>query len=156
MTTLSLPRLALGQSLAIDLHYCELSRIAQRDVVEEVMLHAARESGAGVVDSHFHEFSPQGISGVVVITESHFAIHTWPEHRFAAVDVFTCGSKVDLQRATEVLKEGFKALSANVTHHLERGAIKPPPPTDQLTVMITVQGEVGVGSTFEVRFPVEK
>lgn len=52
---------------------------------------AAREGGAGVVESRFHQFVPQGVSGVVVLSESHLALHTWPERGFAALDVFTCG-----------------------------------------------------------------
>jgi len=141
MTTMpSALRLALGQSLAIDLHHCERALISDRDTVKAVLERSAAESGATIVDSHFHQFSPQGISGVVVITESHFAIHTWPEYQFAAVDVFTCGSSVDLQKATRLIKEGFRARAAAVTHHLERGTVKPPTPADQLTVLISVHG----------------
>ena len=141
MTTMpSAMRLALGQSLAIDLHHCQRELISQRDTVKQVLEESARQSGATIVDSHFHQFSPQGISGVVVITESHFAIHTWPEYQFAAVDVFTCGSSVDLSLATRLIKEGFGAQSAAVTHHLERGTVKPPTPADQLTVLISVHG----------------
>ncbi len=77
---------------------------------------------------------------MVVITESHFAIHTWPEYEFAAVDVFTCGSSVDLPLATRLMKEGFHAKSATLSHHLERGTVKPPTPANQLTVMISVYG----------------
>lgn len=90
------------------------------------MVRAAEESGATVVDTHFHEFAPQGISGVVVIKESHFAIHTWPEHGFAAVDVFTCGRSVDVERAIAILKEGFGASLASITHHLDRGSLPIP------------------------------
>ncbi len=136
MTTTRLP---LGQSLAIDLHHCERARIADADVVKEVMIKAAKQSGATVVDSHFHQFAPQGISGVVIITESHFAIHTWPEHGFAAVDLFTCGSSVNLQRAVSLIKEGFGASNATVTLHLERGPIESAP-TDQQTLSISVHG----------------
>ncbi|MCQ2559741.1 MAG: adenosylmethionine decarboxylase, partial [Clostridia bacterium] len=59
----------------------------------------------------FHKFSPQGVSGVVVISESHLAIHTWPELGYAAVDVFTCGEKVDPWDACDYLVKGFQADS---------------------------------------------
>ncbi len=145
-------RQPLGQSLAIDLHHCERSRIEKVSVVREVMLDAANKSGASIVDAHFHAFSPQGISGVVVITESHFAIHTWPEHAFATVDVFTCGSSVNLQRATVLLKEGFRAELATVTQHLERGVPQPPAPGDGLTVLITVFGARDISEMAARRF----
>jgi len=60
--------------------------------VESILLGAAIDGGATVISSHFHPFSPQGLSGVIVIAESHITIHTWPEHGYAAVDVFTCGT----------------------------------------------------------------
>lgn len=132
-------RLPLGQSLAIDLHHCERARIGDTDIVKDVMIKAAMQSGATVVNSHFHQFTPQGISGVVIITESHFAIHTWPEHAFAAVDLFTCGNSVNLQRAVSLIKEGLGASQATVTLHLERGPIDSSP-TDQQNVSISVHG----------------
>jgi len=57
----------------------------------------------------FHMFNPYGVSGVVVISESHLAIHTWPEYGYAAVDIFTCGSTVDPWLACDYLKEKFEA-----------------------------------------------
>lgn len=59
--------------------------------LESCFRQCAVEGGATLVSSHFHRFSPQGVSGVVVIAESHVTVHTWPEHGYAAVDVFTCG-----------------------------------------------------------------
>ena len=55
------------------------------------MVEAAKRAEATIIDVVFHEFNPFGISGVVVIAESHLSIHTWPEHRYAAVDIFSCG-----------------------------------------------------------------
>jgi len=63
--------------------------------VQDIMINAALEAGAEVREVVFHKFSPQGVSGVVVISESHLAIHTWPELGYAAVDVFTCGEQVN-------------------------------------------------------------
>jgi S-adenosylmethionine decarboxylase len=79
------------------------------------MVDAALEAGAEVREVAFHKFSPQGVSGVVVISESHLAIHTWPELGYAAVDVFTCGEKVDPWVACNYLKDHFAAerLEAN-------------------------------------------
>ena len=77
--------------------------------VEEIMVNAALESGAEVREYVFHKFSPQGVSGVVVISESHLAIHTWPELGYAAVDVFTCGDSVNPWDACNFLTREFGA-----------------------------------------------
>jgi S-adenosylmethionine decarboxylase len=66
------------------------------------------ESKATVVAQSFHEFRPYGVSGAVIIQESHYTIHTWPEHHYAAVDLFYCGGTVLVHRAIEVLQERFK------------------------------------------------
>jgi len=73
------------------------------------MVTAANEAGATVINSTFHHFSPFGVSGVVVIQESHLAIHTWPEYRYAAVDLFTCGEPVDPWISYKYLKNAFQA-----------------------------------------------
>ena len=73
------------------------------------MMDAARACGATIVQTVFHSFNPQGVSGVVVIAESHLAIHTWPEYGHAAVDVFTCGDSIDPWIAVDRLKEGLGA-----------------------------------------------
>ncbi len=79
------------------------------------MVQAALEAGAEVREVAFHQFSPQGVSGVVVISESHLAIHTWPEIGFAAIDVFTCGDSVDPWEACNFLIRSFKAQNATTT-----------------------------------------
>jgi len=73
------------------------------------MLAAAIESGATVMGESFHYFSPQGVSGVVIIAESHLSIHTWPEYGYAAADIFTCGDAVQPEKAAEILIEKLGA-----------------------------------------------
>jgi S-adenosylmethionine decarboxylase len=85
-----------------------------------IMNSAAVSSGATVVRSVFHLFNPHGISGVVVIAESHLAIHTWPEFRYAAVDIFTCGDDVDPWKAHDYIKRELKAETAS-TVEMSRG-----------------------------------
>lgn len=80
---------------------------------------AAKAAGATIVASVFQPFHPQGVSGVVVIEESHLSIHTWPEHGYASVDFFTCGDGTP-ERAHEVLREGLEATRAEVLV-VERG-----------------------------------
>ena len=76
------------------------------------MREAAVKAGSTIVDAVFRRFAPHGISGVVVIAESHLAIHSWPEYGYAAVDLFTCGENVDPWIAYEFLKERFGAGDA--------------------------------------------
>ncbi|KJS14812.1 MAG: S-adenosylmethionine decarboxylase proenzyme [Peptococcaceae bacterium BRH_c4b] len=107
----------LGRHVLAEIYGCEFDILNDIKKVEKIMVNAALEAGAEVRECVFHKFSPQGISGVVVISESHLAIHTWPELGYAAVDVFTCGDKVDPWDACNYLKEKFcaKHISAKET-----------------------------------------
>ena len=94
---------ALGRHLLIELQDCNREVLNDLDFLRNAMLEAAVECGATVLGDSFHHFNPQGVSGVVVIAESHLSIHTWPEYGYAAVDVFTCGTTVEPTRAAEAL-----------------------------------------------------
>ncbi len=78
------------------------------------MAQAAEVAGATVLKTAFQNYNPYGISGVVVIAESHLTIHTWPEHGYAAVDVFTCGETVDPWKAAGFLKQELEAAQSQV------------------------------------------
>jgi len=93
--------------------------------IESLMNEAARAARANVVASVFQPFVPQGVTGVVVIEESHLSIHTWPEYGYAAVDFFTCG-QADPELAHDVLKRGLSAKVAEVMH-VDRGMPTPGP-----------------------------
>ncbi len=86
------------------------------------MVQAALKAGAEVREVAFHKFSPQGVSGVVVISESHLAVHTWPEHGYAAVDVFTCGDSVNPWDACNYIVEQFRAQNFTASETL-RGVL---------------------------------
>lgn len=81
----------LGRHLLFDFFECDRARLDDKAFLRDATIEAARRAEATIVADVFHEFNPQGLSGVVVIAESHVAIHTWPEHGVAAVDVFSCG-----------------------------------------------------------------
>ncbi len=100
---------ALGHHILCEFYDCDALSIGKADTVEQLMLDAATLSGATIVNHCFHQFSPYGVSGVVVIAESHLAIHTWPEYGYAAVDLFTCGDSIDGWTAFEHLKNGFSS-----------------------------------------------
>ena len=86
---------ALGRHILAEFFDCDNDILDDTEKIELIMKRAAIECGATIISSTFHEFNPHGVSGVVVIAESHLAIHTWPEYGYAAVDVFTCGETVD-------------------------------------------------------------
>jgi S-adenosylmethionine decarboxylase proenzyme len=81
----------LGHHTLIELHGCSAAVLSDMPSLRMLVLAAIQKAGGTYVTDVFHHFSPHGVSGVVVIAESHVTIHTWPEHGYAAVDVFTCG-----------------------------------------------------------------
>jgi S-adenosylmethionine decarboxylase len=87
------------------------------------MLNAAEEVGATVINDVFHQFSPQGVTGVVAIAESHLCIHTWPEYGYAAVDIFTCGESFDPKKAAKLLIERLESKNPEMTQ-VERGMVQ--------------------------------
>ncbi len=95
-----------GVHLILDLW--ESDRLDAPEAIEAALVAAAEAAGATVLSRDFHVFSPNnGVSGVVVLAESHISIHTWPERRFAAVDIFMCGA-CDPMKAIPVLKAAFQ------------------------------------------------
>ncbi|HOD65119.1 MAG TPA: adenosylmethionine decarboxylase [candidate division Zixibacteria bacterium] len=105
----------LGRHLVVELSECNQEKLNDLSFLEECLDEAVRRSGATKVRSVFHRYNPQGVSGVVVIAESHISIHTWPEYGYAAVDFFTCGESVDPHRALAHVKGELEAGSAQVS-----------------------------------------
>lgn len=112
---------ALGNHILVEFMNCEPQLMNDVAGIERDMVAAARAAGATVINSTFHHFSPYGVSGVVVIEESHLAIHTWPEYGYAAVDLFTCGD-MDAWISFDMLKEAFKAKSYSALE-MKRGSV---------------------------------
>ncbi len=124
---------ALGKHLLLELNECEHSILNDLPFIRETMLVAARECGATVLGESFHQFSPQGVSGVIIIAESHLTIHTWPEHGYAAADIFTCGTTVQPEIAAEVIIEKLQPKT-NAIIHLNRGIININKKTDKIGI----------------------
>ena len=99
----------LGRHLVVELSDCDHSVLDNTALLEQYLNEAVRRSGATIVKSVFHRYNPQGVSGVVVIAESHISLHTWPEYGYAAIDFFTCGTAVDPYKAHDYLKEKLRA-----------------------------------------------
>ncbi len=103
----------LGIHLIADFFECDSSVINSIESVEKILTESVIISGATIVQPFFHRFSPQGISGIIVVAESHFSIHTWPEHSASAVDIFSCG-EFDYIAALKFIKEKIKSTSNSI------------------------------------------
>ncbi|MFC1566391.1 adenosylmethionine decarboxylase [bacterium] len=114
---------SLGKHLIVELYDCNHKSITDVKSVEKIMVEAAQTTDAHIVDVIFHSFNPFGVSGVIVIAESHLAIHTWPEYNYASIDIYTCGDIVDPWKAFNYMEKMFKAKSANVME-MKRGILK--------------------------------
>ena len=114
---------ALGKHLLLELNDCDPKLLNDIVFIREIMLAAANESGATVLGESFHQFSPQGVSGVILIAESHLSVHTWPEHGYAGADIFTCGTRVKPEKAAEVIIERLKPRTHSVIL-MNRGMIE--------------------------------
>ncbi len=116
---------SLGKHLIVELYDCDRDLIASVNAVEEILIDAVNISKATIIKPLFHQFNPHGVSGVVVIAESHYSIHTWPEYGYCALDIFTCGEQIDSDKALQFLKEKLKAKSMSVIE-LKRGTLDVP------------------------------
>lgn len=99
---------ALGCHIVAEMSLCDPEILTNLDGVQQAMVEAAEVANAEVREIVFHRFIPHGVSGVVVIAESHLSIHTWPEIGYAAVDIYTCGSHTDPMVALEYLSKKFR------------------------------------------------
>lgn len=113
----------LGRHLLVEYFGCDPEVLNDEARIRTLMRDAAKAAGATEVAVVFHRFSPQGVSGVVVVEESHLSIHTWPEYGYAAVDFYTCG-ECDPQRAHDLLKRGLQATEAELMT-VDRGLGQP-------------------------------
>jgi len=116
---------ALGRQILVEFYNCNPNILNDQDQIRDIMVEAVRRSGATIVTDTFHTFSPHGVSGVVVIAESHVAIHTWPEYGYAAVDIFTCGETIDPWVIQKYLEEHFEAGNIS-SMELKRGLFPTP------------------------------
>ncbi len=120
-----MPTEALGRQMLVEFYDCSREKLDDIESISSWMVEAAIRSGATVVERVFHRFSPFGVSGVVVIAESHLAIHTWPEYGYAAVDLFTCGTTVDPMIGFQYLKDVLESKNMSVME-MKRGLLADP------------------------------
>ncbi|MEJ2609451.1 MAG: adenosylmethionine decarboxylase [Candidatus Thiodiazotropha sp.] len=110
----------LGRHLIADFFGAE--HLQDSAHIERALLAAALAAGAKVLNSHIHDFDEgQGVTGVITLAESHISIHSWPEHDYAAIDIFMCGNANPLI-ALKSLEEALRPTKTNI-HVIERGGI---------------------------------
>jgi S-adenosylmethionine decarboxylase len=116
---------ALGTHLLLELKECNPRFLDDIHYIREAMIGAADEAGATIVGEKFHKFNPIGVTGIIAIAESHLCIHTWPEHGYAAVDIFTCGDVFRPRKAAQLIIDKLECGAPEITE-IERGIIPVP------------------------------
>ena len=101
---------------------CDPDILNDHEKVEDILIDGAKAAKATIIESVFHKFNPYGVSGVVVIQESHFTIHTWPEYKYAALDCFTCGEEINPWTAFEYIAKKLKSKNYT-TMEVNRGTL---------------------------------
>lgn len=116
---------ALGRHILAEIYGCDSEILNNKDYIEKIMVESALKAGAEVREVMIHKFKPIGVSGVVIISESHLTIHTWPELGYAAADIFTCGNTVNPWDACNYIAEALKAKNMTATE-VKRGIFELP------------------------------
>ena len=120
---------SLGHQIIAEFYDCNRDSLNDVNFIRAAMVAAAEEAGATIVTETFHHFSPHGVSGAVIIAESHLSIHTWPEYGYAAVDLFTCGDTVSSETAFNHLRETLESSQVS-TMEMHRGQVDMMNPKD--------------------------
>lgn len=105
----------IGHHYIVEASGCSPDVIGKVESVEQILVRAAEVASVQVWSISFHRFSPNGVSGVVVISESHLALHTWPEYGYVALDIFTCGDDAKPETAMAYALKEFGAKTAHIT-----------------------------------------
>ena len=104
----------------LELKGCNPQLLDDLPYIKSVMLSAANGVGAHILSESFHQFYPQGVTGIVAIAESHLCIHTWPEYGYAAADIFTCGTSIKPQEAAQYIIDQLESQEPSIME-IKRG-----------------------------------
>jgi len=94
--------------ILLDLYNCDPGLLRDSEALRRVLQETADENGLTVLNGIFHRFEPHGVSGVLLISESHMSVHTWPEHGYAAVDVFSCRPGISAEKVRASLEKRLR------------------------------------------------
>jgi len=103
-----------GKHYIVDYIGCNKDIINSIDDIEEIMISVAKQVNTTIISSNFNQFYPYGVSGVLIISESHFTIHTWVDEGFVAIDMFVCDLDIDLDKAVELFKQKLQAKNYKI------------------------------------------
>lgn len=112
----------LGIHYILDFYECNNKYLTSVSKINNIMKMASNIGKFNIVKSCFHQFKPYGVSGVMVLKESHFTIHTWPEYQYAAIDIFLCDINNSIGKVVEYLSNVFETDNYKITK-IERGII---------------------------------
>ncbi|EKN67467.1 adenosylmethionine decarboxylase proenzyme [Schinkia azotoformans MEV2011] len=101
----------IGRHVISELWGCNVEKLNDINLIEQTFVDAALKAGAEIREVAFHKFAPQGVSGVVIISESHLTIHSFPEHGYASIDVYTCGDRIDPNVAADYIADELEAIT---------------------------------------------
>jgi S-adenosylmethionine decarboxylase len=104
-----IPMDTMGRHVIAELWGCNIEKLNDMGLIERIFVNAALKAGAEIREVAFHKFAPHGVSGVVIISESHLTIHSFPEHGYASIDVYTCGDIIDPNVAAEYIAEALES-----------------------------------------------
>ena len=110
----------IGYHYVVEASGCDPEVLKDPNRIRQIFMNAAKAGNMEIKASDFFRFSPTGVSGVVIVAESHISVHTWPEEGYAALDVYTCGEKADPENAVDYILEKFRAQYAHVSE-VKRG-----------------------------------
>jgi S-adenosylmethionine decarboxylase len=103
----------VGRHLIIELFSCDSERLNCIPTITAALRGAAEAIGATIVSEAFHQYAPQGVSGVLLIAESHMSVHTWPEAGYVALDIYTCGD-LDPRPAARLIGQSLGAAQCRL------------------------------------------
>lgn len=104
----------IGKHALFELHGGNPNLLNDEDFVKSALTEAAEVAGATLLSLVSHKFSPQGVTAVALLSESHISLHSWPEFGFASIDCYTCGSHTDPEAACKSLKDAFEATYSSI------------------------------------------
>lgn len=105
----SSPQNMIGKHCILELYECNKNKLNDEAFIRTTITSSAKLAGATLINLITHRFTPQGITGLALLAESHISLHSWPEISYGAIDIFTCGKHTDPQLACENFIKEFEA-----------------------------------------------
>lgn len=112
----------IGYHVVVDAFECESAKLNDADILKNILIDAVKKLNMEILNIHFYSFSPQGVTGMILLATSHISIHTWPEHHYASLDIYSCGKSNPISQVENLLS-AFSAKSA-IVYDIKRGSAR--------------------------------